>query len=408
MAYIGQGIKNGTFAKLDTSGNTYNGSNVTFDLGTQVGSPVQLLVSHDGVIQNPGTDYTLASNGTQITFTTAPASGAAIFIMEISGAVGGPMNRDINGEELILDVDGDTSITADTDDQIDIKIAGADDFAFKANKFEVQTGSNVDMNGTELILDADGDTSITSDTDDQIDIRVAGTDQLTIKDGALSPVTDNDVDLGTTALEFKDGYFDGTLHCDVLDLAGTEYTSAGGRATLLSTTTLSSTSEVVFNNSLITSTYDNYIFTLENVLTGSGNINVTFLASVDNGSSYYNSAGNYRKLSFNGIENESNNAFTSRYGTNEDDMRITGNYANSGNDAALKIDATVECFTLNSSSYKKFLVRSMFGQTDDPPKLVYEHALHLFDGSQSAVNNIKIVPSNGNFTSGKIKLFGLS
>ena len=30
------------------------------------------------------------------------------------------------------------------------------DFAFKANKFEVQTGSNVDMNGTELILDADG------------------------------------------------------------------------------------------------------------------------------------------------------------------------------------------------------------------------------------------------------------
>ena len=27
---------------------------------------------------------------------------------------------DNNGEELILDVDGDTSITADTDDQIDI------------------------------------------------------------------------------------------------------------------------------------------------------------------------------------------------------------------------------------------------------------------------------------------------
>ena len=126
MAYIGQGIKNGTFAKLDTSGNTYNGSNVTFALGTQVGSPVQLLVSHDGVIQNPGTDYTLASNGTQITFTTAPASGASIFIMEISGAVGGPMNRDINGEELILDVDGDTSITADTDDQIDFKVGGSD------------------------------------------------------------------------------------------------------------------------------------------------------------------------------------------------------------------------------------------------------------------------------------------
>jgi hypothetical protein len=42
MAYIGQGIKEGTFSVLDTSGNTYNGSNTTFSLGTQVGSPAQL------------------------------------------------------------------------------------------------------------------------------------------------------------------------------------------------------------------------------------------------------------------------------------------------------------------------------------------------------------------------------
>ena len=126
MAYIGQGIKEGTFAVLDTSGNTYNGSNTTFSLGTQVGSPAQLLVSHDGVIQKAGTDYSLASGGTQITFSTAPASGASIFIVEISGAVGGPLASDLNGAELILDVDADTTLRADTDDQIDIKIANAD------------------------------------------------------------------------------------------------------------------------------------------------------------------------------------------------------------------------------------------------------------------------------------------
>ena len=45
MAYIGKSIESGTFAVLDTSGNTYNGSNTTFSLGTQVGSPAQLLVS---------------------------------------------------------------------------------------------------------------------------------------------------------------------------------------------------------------------------------------------------------------------------------------------------------------------------------------------------------------------------
>jgi len=96
MAYIGQGIKQGTFKVLDTSGNTYNGSNVTFSLGTQVGSAAQLLVSHDGVIQLPGTDYTLASGGASITFSTAPASGASIFIVEISGAVGGTVTPSDN------------------------------------------------------------------------------------------------------------------------------------------------------------------------------------------------------------------------------------------------------------------------------------------------------------------------
>ena len=143
MAYIGKSIESGTFSVLDTSGNTYNGSNTTFNLGTQVGSTAQLLVSHDGVIQKPGTDYTLASGGTQITFTTAPASGASIFIVEISGAVGGPLDADLNGTELILDTDGDTSITADTDDQIDIKVAGADDFQIVANNFKVLSGSTL-------------------------------------------------------------------------------------------------------------------------------------------------------------------------------------------------------------------------------------------------------------------------
>jgi len=89
-------------------------------------------------------------------------------------------SADLNGQEFILDADADTSISADTDDQIDIKIAGADDFAFKANTFEVQTGSNIDMNGTELILDADGDTSITADTDDTIDVKVGGSDKIRI------------------------------------------------------------------------------------------------------------------------------------------------------------------------------------------------------------------------------------
>ena len=41
--------------------------------------------------------------------------------------------QDFNGNELILDVDGDTSITADTDDQIDFKTGGTDRFRMDGN-----------------------------------------------------------------------------------------------------------------------------------------------------------------------------------------------------------------------------------------------------------------------------------
>ena len=159
MAYIGKSIESGTFSVLDTSGNTYNGSNTTFSLGSQVGSPAQLLVSHDGVIQKPGTDYSLASGGTQITFSTAPASGASIFIVEISGAVGGPLASDLNGAELILDADADTTLRADTDDQIDFKIANTDHIKLATSSGDTVIQPTTDakdiiikqFDGTELV-----------------------------------------------------------------------------------------------------------------------------------------------------------------------------------------------------------------------------------------------------------------
>ena len=51
------------------------------------------------------------------------------------------------GDEVFIDADLDTSITADTDDQIDIKIAGSDDFQFAANDFRVLDGSRFTMGG---------------------------------------------------------------------------------------------------------------------------------------------------------------------------------------------------------------------------------------------------------------------
>jgi hypothetical protein len=61
---------------------------------------------------------------------------------------------DINGTELILDADADTSITADTDDQIDIKIAGADDFRFTANSLNVLSGSTLTVDSGATIANS--------------------------------------------------------------------------------------------------------------------------------------------------------------------------------------------------------------------------------------------------------------
>lgn len=67
---------------------------------------------------------------------------------------------DLNGVELILDADADTSITADTDNQIDIKINNADDFRFTANNFTALAGSSIN---TDTIAETTSAAGVTID-----------------------------------------------------------------------------------------------------------------------------------------------------------------------------------------------------------------------------------------------------
>jgi len=68
-------------------------------------------------------------NDTDIIFKGTDGSSDTTFLT-IDGSDAGKLlpnnGMDLNGKELILDADADTSITADTDDQIDFRIAGSD------------------------------------------------------------------------------------------------------------------------------------------------------------------------------------------------------------------------------------------------------------------------------------------
>jgi len=88
--------------------------------------------------------------------------------------------------------------------------------------FNDQNISNVGSLSIDSISgDADTNTSITFSGSDVITIATGGSGRLTIGDGALSPVTDNEIDLGTSSLEFKDAFFDGTVTTDALTVSAT-------------------------------------------------------------------------------------------------------------------------------------------------------------------------------------------
>ena len=135
MAYIGQQPVN-TFSPVPSKDSfTGDGSTTTFDLGNSVVSGGQnaLEVFVNNVRQEPGSGkaFTLGQDGSgdlkRITFSAAPASGASIYVInDKTSSTSTITPSDLNGAELILDADADSSITADTDDRIDFKLANVD------------------------------------------------------------------------------------------------------------------------------------------------------------------------------------------------------------------------------------------------------------------------------------------
>jgi hypothetical protein len=161
MAYIGKAPVNGFHSKQTLS---TDGSTVTFTLDFTVADETSIIVSVGGVLQEPKVAYNLAGGGTQITFTAAPASIDTAYIQYLGQAIVQNL-LDASGAEVILDADNDTSFTADTDDEIDIKVGGTDRSTIKATGFHnVDSVKFVAGTGDDLQLYHDGTNSFLTNT----------------------------------------------------------------------------------------------------------------------------------------------------------------------------------------------------------------------------------------------------
>ena len=219
MPYIGRstdgfGVRNrflylASASDTSVSGADANGATLTFTDGAYVD------VYLNGVLLKAGTDYNTNTANTIAGLSAMAANDEVTVIVYdvftvgdmVSATSGGTFTGnvthngtvtfgstvsglDVNGTEIILDADGDTTITADTDDQIDIKIAGADDFQFTANTFTALSGSSI---ATNTISETTSGSGVTIDS-------------VLLKDGDLQTGVNRYVDIRDA-----DGHVSGRL-----------------------------------------------------------------------------------------------------------------------------------------------------------------------------------------------------
>ena len=117
--------------------------------------------------------------------------------------------------------DGDVINASDSNDEFDQILAA----------FNNSTGHKHDGTAAEgPVIGLIGDPGVTTpinkvvvdDTNNRVgvfvDVSSSSTEQVRFQDGVIVPVTDNDIDLGTSSLEFKDLYLDGTATIDTLQV----------------------------------------------------------------------------------------------------------------------------------------------------------------------------------------------
>jgi len=190
MPYLGVAPNPRQNREVDDISSGFNGGTTQFTLqsgGSNVspGSDTAIIVSLGGVVQNPGTDYTIAAS--TITFTTAPASGLSFFGVVLAQSIDIETTADgtvttakiVDGAITNAKVNASAAIAAS-------KIA---DFVTgnTNNRVLTATGTANSLNG-EASLTFDGSTLVVTPTSSDARVTILGSEG---NDARLSLISDD-------------------------------------------------------------------------------------------------------------------------------------------------------------------------------------------------------------------------
>ena len=259
----------------------------------------------------------------------------------------------------------------------------------------IPTGVTLDASNATTTLPA---TVVTTDGSQTLTNKLIDASQLT---GTITPSdgTVTNAKIVDSTIQLAKLSATGTKDATTFLRGDNTFAEAGGGSLikLASTTITTGVSSVAFNNTYITSTYDNYKLIGYGLSTSADNQDIGMLMSVDNGSNFatHLSARTYLQLAdaSGNLAYEGNNNYISLGSDEEGD-----------NSGGINFDITI--YNINSTTQYKYVTGMVTSKNQNG--LYYGYSIWGLIQSNTAVNYLKVFTNvGGNLDAGTITLYGL-
>jgi len=404
MAYIGREPQIGNYQVCDAISVVNAQAAYTMQVNSVNVIPESvnhMIVSLNGVIQKPGSSYTISSS--TITFSSNLATGDSIDFIYLLGNVldlGTPSDDTVTGAKIV-----DNAINSEhyTDASIDLAHLSADSvdgskIADNAINSEHYTDGSIDnahiaddQIDSEHYVDGSIDTAHIADNQITLAKLAGGTDGNIISyDASGDPVaiaTGNDGQVLTSAGAGAPPAFED---------------AAGGSWNLISTTTISNDATVLVEG--LNSTYAVYAFTIHDLVPVAEGPTVLQVRYKIGGSVLTDGKYDYVAQRANGAPSDT----LSTGGTGNDTAEISLTYdAQVSNGSAKSFASTIFLYNPSGTAKRKMLRHfSVFHSSAGG--ITQVDGCGAYNNSNAAVTGLQFYVSSGNLNTGVIKLYGIT